>query len=106
MTQLVANLRRAMGQSIDEIEWMGEETKKQAHEKLASFDPKIGYRDNLEIYEGLAITDDSPLANEISAEAWGMADNYAQLGEPIDRTEGLMLPNTEKAHPRDGTRSG
>src|SRR3546814_9974402 len=36
MTQLVANLRRAMGQSIDEIEWMGEETKKQAQDRKST----------------------------------------------------------------------
>ena len=98
MTQLVANLRLALGQSIDGLDWMGEETRKAAQEKLASFDPKIGYRDNLEIYEGLAITADNPLANEISAEAWGLADNSAKLGEPIDRTEWFMLPQTVNAY--------
>ena len=43
MTQLVENLRGAYGASIDELEWMSEPTKKAAHVKLASFDPKIGY---------------------------------------------------------------
>ncbi|KUO54592.1 MAG: zinc metalloprotease [Sphingomonadales bacterium BRH_c3] len=98
MTQLVANLRRAMAQSIDEIEWMGEETKQQARAKLASFDPKIGYRDNLETYEGLAITPHDPLANEVAAQAWQSADNSAKLGQPIDRTEWFMLPQTVNAY--------
>lgn len=98
MTQLVANLRRAMAQSIDEIEWMGEETKQEARAKLASFDPKIGYRDNLETYEGLAITPHDPLANEVAAQAWQSADNSAKLGQPIDRTEWFMLPQTVNAY--------
>jgi putative endopeptidase len=56
MDELVANLRAALGQSIDEITWMSEATKEEARAKLASFDPKIGYRPNLETYDGLAIT--------------------------------------------------
>ncbi|KUO56101.1 MAG: zinc metalloprotease [Sphingomonadales bacterium BRH_c42] len=98
MEELVANLRLALGQSIEGIDWMGEETRQQALAKLASFDPKIGYRDNLEIYEGLAISAGNPLANEIAAEAWGLADNSAKLGQPIDRTEWFMLPQTVNAY--------
>jgi len=45
MVELVANLRKAMGVRIDGLEWMGEETKKEAHKKLASFNPKIAYPD-------------------------------------------------------------
>lgn len=98
MDELVANLRVAMAQSIGEIEWMGEETKERALEKLNTFDPKIGYRDNLETYEGLSITADNPLANSIAAGAWAQADNVAKLGGPIDRTEWFMLPQTVNAY--------
>lgn len=98
MEELVANLRVAVAQSIDEIEWMGAETKQRALEKLASFDPKIGYRDNLETYEGLEVTADNPLANAIAADAWGLRDNVAKLGQPIDRTEWFMLPQTVNAY--------
>ena len=65
MDELVANLRLAVADSIAEIDWMGEETKEQALEKLASFDPKIGYRPNLETYEGLEVGA-SPLENQQS----------------------------------------
>ncbi|GMN03437.1 M13 family metallopeptidase [Erythrobacter sp. MTPC3] len=98
MEELVANLRLSVAQSIGEIEWMGEETKAQALEKLASFDPKIGYRDNLDSYDGLEVTPGNPLANEIASEAWELADNIAKLGEPIDRTEWFMLPQTVNAY--------
>jgi putative endopeptidase len=98
MDELVANLRLALGQSIDEITWMGEETKTQARAKLASFDPKIGYRPNLETYDGLAITAGDPIANRMAAAKWGQADNVAKLGEPIDRTEWGMLPQTVNAY--------
>ncbi len=98
MDELVANLRVAMAESISEIEWMGDATKVEARAKLGTFDPKIGYRDNLETYEGLAITGDDPLANSIAAEAWSLKDNVSKLGGPIDRTEWFMLPQTVNAY--------
>jgi putative endopeptidase len=98
MDELVANLRTALGQSIDAITWMGPETKAQAHAKLASFDPKIGYRPNLETYDGLAITPGDPIANRMAAAKWQLADNVAKLGGPIDRTEWGMLPQTVNAY--------
>ncbi|MEO0462760.1 MAG: M13 family metallopeptidase [Pseudomonadota bacterium] len=97
MDELVANLRKAVAASIADIGWMGEETKKQALEKLNSFDPKIGYRENLETYEGLEVSDD-PLANSIAAGEWSFKDNVAKLGQPIDRTEWFMLPQTVNAY--------
>jgi putative endopeptidase len=98
MDELVANLRIALGQSIDEITWMGAETKAQAHAKLASFDPKIGYRPNLETYDGLMIAGGNPIANRMAAAKWQQADNVAKLGQPIDRTEWGMLPQTVNAY--------
>lgn len=97
MDELVRNLRQAMAESISEIDWMGETTKREAMAKLESFDPKIGYRDNLETYEGLAITRD-PLANRMAAAKWAFEDNRAKLGQPIDRTEWGMLPQTVNAY--------
>lgn len=98
MDELVANLRLALGESLDEIDWMGEATKAQARAKLASFDPKIGYRPNLKTYEGLAITPGDPIANRMAAARWQRADNVRKLGEPIDRTEWGMLPQTVNAY--------
>ncbi|GFZ96664.1 zinc metalloprotease [Blastomonas marina] len=98
MVDLVENLRKAYAMGIDEIEWMGEDTKKEALAKLAAFTPKIGYRDNFEEYEGLAIVGGDPLANRMASAQWSMADNVAKLGQPIDRTEWGMLPQTVNAY--------
>jgi putative endopeptidase len=98
MDELVANLRLALGESISEIDWMSEATKAEARAKLDSFDPKIGYRDNLETYEGLTITAGDPIANSTAAAKWSVADNIAKLGQPIDRTEWFMLPQTVNAY--------
>lgn len=98
MDELVANLRLALRESIAEIDWMGEATKTQALAKLDSFDPKIGYRPNLETYEGLAITPGNAIANRMASAKWRRADNVAKLGKPIDRTEWGMLPQTVNAY--------
>jgi len=98
MVDLVANLRKALAQSIDENDWMSAATKKEALAKLDAFDPKIGYRDNLETYQGLAITDGNPLANRMAAAEWSWKDNLSKLGGPIDRTEWGMLPQTVNAY--------
>lgn len=98
MDQLIVNLRKAMALSLQENRWMGEATKKEAMAKLDAFDPKIGYRDNLEVYEGLAIDARTPLANRMAAARWQEAFDLRKLGGPIDRTEWGMLPQTVNAY--------
>ena len=98
MSDLVANLRLALAESLDENDWMTDATKQQAMAKLDSFDPKIGYRDNLETYPGLGIEAGSPIANRMAAANWEWQDNLAKLGQPIDRTEWYMLPQTVNAY--------
>ena len=98
MVDLVANLRKALAQSIGEIEWMSPATKQEAMAKLDAFDPKIGYRDELETYPGLAIDAGGPLANRMAAGKWQWQDMLSKLGGPIDRTEWGMLPQTVNAY--------
>ncbi|MCT2557706.1 M13 family metallopeptidase [Tsuneonella sp. YG55] len=98
MVDLVENLRKSLGASIRENTWMGPDTKKEALAKLAAFDPKIGYRDNLETYEGLDIVPGAALANRMAAAKWEYADMLSKLGGPIDRTEWGMLPQTVNAY--------
>ena len=97
MDELVANLRLAMADSIEENDWMTAETKAQALAKLNSFNPKIGYPDSFETYDGLTITSD-PLANRMAAAEWGMKDNLSKLGTEVDKTEWFMLPQTVNAY--------
>ena len=98
MEDLVANLRKAMAISLEENDWMGADTKKEAMAKLDAFDPKIGYRENLETYEGLSIDPQSPLSNRMAAVKWLADYRRSQLGGPIDRTEWGMLPQTVNAY--------
>jgi putative endopeptidase len=97
MDDLVANLRKAMASNLDEIDWMGDATKVEARAKLAKFTPKIGYTEKFETYDTLVVGD-SAFENAMAARQWGFEDNLSQLGQPIDKTEWFMLPQTVNAY--------
>ena len=98
MEELVENLRAAFKDGIDNLEWMGEETKEQAQYKLAKFNPKIGYPVEFEAYDGLEIDRDDLFGSIKSARAWERDFELARLGAPIDRDEWGMTPQTVNAY--------
>lgn len=98
MKELVENLRKAYAQGIKELEWMGEETKKQALDKLAKFTPKIGYPDKWKDYSALEIKADDLFGNMKRATMVEIKRNREKLGQPIDRTEWFMTPQTVNAY--------
>ena len=99
MVALVENLKTAFSQHIDELDWMGEETKAKAHEKLDNFTVKIGYPDEWKDYSTLGIDPDkSYYENLLAARKWSVADNLSKLGKPTDRTEWGMSPQTVNAY--------
>ncbi|MEO1475587.1 MAG: M13 family metallopeptidase [Pseudomonadota bacterium] len=97
MDDLVANLRVAMSANLDDITWMGEETKTEAREKLAKFTPKIGFTEEFETFDSLEVGN-SALENLVLANEWAFQDNTTKLGQPIDNTEWFMFPQTVNAY--------
>ena len=97
MDELVANLRLAMADNLNEIDWMGEDTKVQARDKLSKFTPKIGFTEKFETYDALNVSN-SAFENAHAADRWAFEDNIAKLGQPIDKTEWFMLPQTVNAY--------
>ena len=97
MDELVANLRLAMADNLNEIDWMGEDTKVQARDKLSKFTPKIGFTEKFETYDTLSVSNNA-FENAQVADRWAFEDNLAQLGQPIDKTEWFMLPQTVNAY--------
>lgn len=98
MTALVENLRTAYGEGIKGLDWMGEETKAQALDKLAKFTPKIGYPEKWKDYSALQISADDLLGNMRRATLVETQRNRSKLGKPIDRTEWFMNPQTVNAY--------
>ena len=99
MITLVENLRTALGQHIDMLEWMSDATKAKAQEKLAAFTVKIGYPDKWKDYSTLDINPDNTYYENLrNASAWYVKDNLSKLGKPTDRTEWGMTPQTVNAY--------
>ncbi len=98
MDELVANLRAALGARLETLEWMGEETRAAAAEKLAKFTPKIGYPEKWRDYSTLEVGSDDLMGNVRRSRAFAVADNYSHLGQPIDKTEWFMTPQTVNAY--------
>ncbi len=99
MIELVENLRTALGQHIDELEWMSDATKAKAREKLAAFTVKIGYPDKWKDYSTLDINPDNTYYENLrNASAWYVKDNLSKLGKPTDKTEWGMTPQTVNAY--------
>jgi putative endopeptidase len=98
MQQLVADLRTALGERIDALDWMTPQTKSHAHEKLAMFTPKIGYPDKWKDYSSLVIRRDDLIGNVRRAAEWDWNYQVARLDKPVDRAEWQMTPQTINAY--------
>jgi putative endopeptidase len=99
MVQLVANLQTALGQHIDSLEWMSDETKAKAHEKLNNFYVKIGYPDKWRDYTGLTVNPkDSYYANIRRAAEFETLYSLKDEGKPVDKTKWYMSPQTVNAY--------
>jgi putative endopeptidase len=98
MEELVANLIKAFDNSIDDLDWMTEETKKKAKEKLSRFNVKIGYPDEWKDYSKLVIESDDLIGNLKRSLAVEYQREVDKLGRPIDRNEWGMTPQTVNAY--------
>lgn len=98
MQALVANLRTALGERIDALDWMTPETKSRAHEKLATFLPKIGYPDEWKDYSSLEVRREDLLGNVRRAALWHWQYQLARLDKPVDRVEWHMYPQQVNAY--------
>ncbi|MBT0772108.1 peptidase M13 [Kineosporia sp. J2-2] len=98
MVELVANLVEAYRQSITKLDWMSEETRVRALEKLDSFTPKIGYPDKWRDYSSLEITAGDLVGNVRRAGDYEIAREIDKLGKPVDRDEWFMTPQTVNAY--------
>lgn len=98
MVKLVENLRAAYKEAIIGLEWMSEDTKKQALEKLRKFTPKIGYPDKWQDYSALEIDADDLAGNYKRSAQFNYQKSIDKLGKPIDKTEWHMSPQTVNAY--------
>lgn len=98
MDELVNNLSVTFGERIEKLEWMSDETKERALEKLNAFTPKIGYTTKWKTYDGLELVADDFYGNVKRAQQWGYNDMVSQFGKPVDTTRWGMTPPTVNAY--------
>ena len=98
MEKLVRNLQIALGERIDVQDWMSDETKKVAHEKLDAFYVKVGYPNKWKDYSDLEIGD-CYLRNMLAINEWEIKDMIkTKLNQPVDKDEWFMTPQTVNAY--------
>jgi len=101
-SQMVDNILTAFKDRIQNLEWMTDETKERAQEKLASFTVKIGYPDKWKDYSDLDIKSKSEggsyISNIMAVTKWNFEDQLTKLGKEVDKTEWGMSPQTVNAY--------
>lgn len=97
--EMIDNVIAAFKDRIHNLDWMGEETKEKAIEKLDKFTVKIGYPDKWRDYSSMAVKEDNSFyENMIAVREWNLNYNLNKINKPVDKTEWGMTPQTVNAY--------
>ncbi|HKE95584.1 MAG TPA: M13 family metallopeptidase [Povalibacter sp.] len=98
MQEMVKNLLLAMHETIDGLDWMSAETRQKALEKLATFNPKIGYPDKWKDYSQVPIRREAFWESSVAARRFAVKDDLGTINKPVDRGRWGMTPPTSDAY--------
>ncbi len=98
MDALVANLRSALKNRIEKLDWMDEPTRAEALKKLATFEPRVGYPDKWRDYSSLTIEPGKLFEDVEAARKFDWQRQVKRLNQPVDRSEWAMTPYTVDAY--------
>ena len=98
MLKMVKALEKSLGEDIQNLSWMSEETKKQAAIKLAAINNKIGYPDVWRDYSSVVIKPGDLLGNVQRASEFESKREINKIDKPLDRKEWGMTPPTVNAY--------
>ncbi|PCJ89795.1 MAG: peptidase M13 [Flavobacteriales bacterium] len=98
VNEMVDNLFAEFGDRIKTLDWMSEETQKQAQKKLSTVTRKMGYPDKWLDYSSLEINRDSYVTNWLQCNKFEFKRQVNKLGQPIDENEWHMPPQTVNAY--------
>jgi len=97
--KMIANVIEAFKVRIQKLDWMGDETKLKAIEKLDKFTVKIAYPDEWEDYSKMQVAaNKSYFENMVAVNKWSQLKSYAKIGEAVDKKEWGMSPQTVNAY--------
>ena len=96
---MVSNIQKAFSKHIEALDWMSEDTKAKAQEKLQAFTVKIGYPNKWKDYSTLTVDPaKSYWANVVEANRWYTADAMSEVGKAVDREKWMMPPQMVNAY--------
>ena len=98
MEALVANLKTALGERIKALDWMSDETKDKALNKLSCINVKVGYPNKWKDYTNYTVTAESYFQNVHSFIRFENEIDMAKIGKPVDKEEWYMTPQTVNAY--------
>ncbi len=100
--KMIKNVILAFEKRINNLNWMSEDTKKKAIEKLKATKIKIAYPDKWKDYSALEIKGidegGSYLQNMLNASTWNFKKSLDELGKPVDKSEWFMAPQVVNAY--------
>jgi putative endopeptidase len=97
--KMIANVIKAFQNRINALDWMSEETKAKAVEKLDKITIKIAYPDEWKDYSKMMVKEGNSYAeNMLAVGKWAMEKNLSEIGEPVDKKEWGMTPQTVNAY--------
>ncbi len=95
--EMVQYLVKSFNMHITQLDWMSDDTKTKALEKLSKFKVKIGYPDKWKDYSKLDVGN-SLFENVKQLQLWSFQENLAKQGKPVDKSEWGMTPQTVNAY--------
>jgi putative endopeptidase len=98
--KMIQAIEAAMGKDIDSLQWMGPQTKAEAHKKLAAIVNNIGYPNKWRDYSSVVVKRNDLIGNDERATAFEIKRDYNKIGKPTDKTEWGMTPPTVNAYYR------
>jgi putative endopeptidase len=100
--EMIDYVKKAYEVRINALDWMSADTKTKAIEKLNGMTIKIGYPDKWKDYSAMDITSPEKggnlFDNMMAVIKWNREDNLDNLGDPVDKTEWFMSPQTVNAY--------
>ncbi len=102
MDELIDNLIEAYRRNITDLEWMTPATRERALSKLDRFTPKIGYPATTRDYSALQADPADLIGNVARAAAFETERELRKIGQPVDRDEWFMTPQTVNAYYNPG----
>ncbi|WP_206363519.1 M13 family metallopeptidase [Sphingomonas crocodyli] len=98
MDELIVNLRAALKERLDKLEWMDEPTRAAALLKLSTFDPRVGHPIKYVDYSSMTVKRGALLDDALAAEKFEWDLQLSRLPKPVDRTLWEMTPQTVNAY--------